>query len=493
MIEPISIDLASLNIPSLVPMMVAIVGALSIICIDLVNKNLDKSLYIVLAMLFLAVDFVTVIGFNGAIRGFFDLMLVDGISILAQAIIIIGTAFFILLGFTKQRFQEQRYPEYIALFLFMAGGFQFMVSSDSLILILVGLETASMALYVMIAMHNRDRAIEAAIKYFTMGALSTAFFAFGAMVFYALTGSVELSKISLVLVASEFENYGVILLGVVFMLGALGFKLSLVPFHLWVADVYEGSSAQLAGFISTVPKIAAFVVALRFFEIFVSVDNEWVETILFAIIVLTMTLPNLIALVQTDIKRMLAFSSISHAGFVFSAILIESTQATIGLFLYWILFALANLGMFTLLWINRNKAQKESSDNQMINYSGLIKTAPAFALLNGLFLLTLAGIPPFSVFWGKMYLISSAINNGYMILAFVMILNSAIAVYYYLRPIVYMFFREKIAQKETIIGTNSTLMLKVIVASCAVFAIISVGLIDILIETISFYVQISGY
>ncbi len=219
MIPAVNIDLASLNIGTLAPMMVAIVGALVILCIDLANKKLDKSLYVMLAVLFLIIDFGTIIGFSGSIRGMFDLMLFDGISMLSQGVIVIASTLFILLSMTKQRFHENQYPEYFALYLFMIAGFQFMVSSDSLILIFVGLETASMALYTMIAMHNRTKAIEAAIKYFTMGALAAAFFAFGSLIFYALTGTVELGKMSEILVASNFANYPLILVGVVFILG----------------------------------------------------------------------------------------------------------------------------------------------------------------------------------------------------------------------------------------------------------------------------------
>jgi len=286
MIQPISVDLASLNIPSLVPMLVVIAGALVILCIDLFSKEMDKSFYVMLSILFLLIDLGTVVGYNGGLRGFFDVMLVDGIAILSQMIIVVGSMFFIALALSQKRFNEYRYPEYFALFLFMVAGFQFMVASDNLILIFVGLETASMALYTLIAMHNRDKSTEAAIKYFTMGALAAAFFAFGSMVFYAITGSVELHKISEVLVSSNFDSYGLILVGVVFMIGALGFKLSLVPFHIWVPDVYEGSPAALAGFMAIIPKIAGFVVALRFFEIFVAVDNKWIEMILYIMVIL---------------------------------------------------------------------------------------------------------------------------------------------------------------------------------------------------------------
>jgi NADH-quinone oxidoreductase subunit N len=492
-IPPVSIEFASLNFGTIVPMLVAIVGALVILIIDLVNRNLDKSLYIMLTVLFLIVDFGVLIGFSGNVRGFFDLMLVDGISILSQAVIVIASLLFIFTAMGKLRFQEYRYPEYFALYLFMIAGFQFMVSSDSLILIFVGLETASMSLYTIIAMHNRKNALEAAIKYFTMGALATAFFAFGSMIFYALTGTVELGLMSQILVESNFDNYPVMLIGVIFMLGALAFKISLVPFHVWVPDVYEGATAALAGFMSIVPKMAGFVVALRFFEIFIASGDRFVEIILYVIVVLSMTIPNIIALLQNDINRMLAYSSISNAGFAMAAILIGTTQATNALFLYWIMFLVTNLGGFTMLWLNRSKDYKFSSDHALEKYSGLIKSSPFTATMMGLFLLSLAGIPPFALFWGKMYLIGASVNAGYMLLALIMVINSAIAGYYYLKPIVYMFLKEPIEGNEVKYMANATTSIKTVIGFCAIITILSIFMVDPLLEIISYYVQTSGY
>ena len=492
-ITPIDIEFASLNFTTIVPMLIAIVGALLILCIDLVNKKLDKSLYVMITVLFLLIDLGALASFSSDVRGFFDLLLVDGIAILSQGIIVIASIFFVLTAMGKLRFQEYRYPEYFALYLFMIAGFQFMVSSDSLILILVGLETASMALYTIIAMHNRLNALEAAIKYFTMGALSTAFFAFGSLIFYAVTGTVELGKISEVLVASNFENYPLVLLGVIFMLGALGFKLSLVPYHTWVADVYEGSTAALAGFLSIVPKLAGFVVALRFFEIFIAANDPFVEIILYITVVLTITIPNIIALLQKDISRMLAYSSISNAGFAMSAILIGTTQATQALFLYWLMFLITNLGAFSMLWINRSKNSTNfSSDHTLEKYSGLIKREPFAALMMGLFLFSLAGVPPFALFWGKLYLIGSAVNAGYIILALIMVINSAIAGYYYLKPIVHIFLKEAEPNSEKLLE-NSTVSIKGIIGFCGILVIFSILLIEPLLDIISYYVQISGY
>jgi NADH-quinone oxidoreductase subunit N len=494
MITPVSVDLASLNMPTLVPMLVAIVGGLVILTIDLVSKELHKSFYVMLTILFLLIDLGAVVGFNSPIKGFFDVMLMDGIAIISQMIILVASILFILLALSQGRFHEYRYPEYFGLFLFMVAGFQFMVASDNLILIFVGLETASLSLYVLIAMHNRDKSTEAAIKYFTMGALAAAFFAFGAMIFYALTGSVELGKISEVLVSSNFNNYLIVLVGVVFILAGLGFKLSLVPFHTWAADVYEGSSAAMAGYMSIVPKIATFIVALRFFEIFISVENAWVQTVLYIVVVVTMTLPNMIALTQTDVKRMLAYSSISHAGFVMGAILVGTTQAIESIFFYWILFLFTNLGAFAMIWINRQKrSHGMMSDHPFEKFSGLIQKSPITAVIMGLFMLSLAGVPPFSLFWGKMYLMGAAVNGGFIILALIMAINSAISAYYYLKLIVYMFLKDPISNDRIEFHGNSNKTLMTVVGISALFTIGAIFFLEPLLNMISYYVQISGY
>jgi len=494
MIVPISVNIEDLNLPTLFPMMIAIIGALVILCIDLASKNLHKSLYVMLTVLVLFIDLGSVIGYGGVTRGFFDVMFVDGIATLTQIIIIIASVLFVLLSLSKQRFHEYKYPEYFALFLFMTAGYQFMVASDNLILIFVGLETSSLALYTLIAMHNRDKSTEAAIKYFTMGAVAASFIAFGSMIFYALTGSVELGQISAALVSDDFNNYALVFVGVVFILGGLGFKLSLVPFHTWAPDVYEGSNSALAGYMSIVPKIATFVVALRFFEIFVSVQNTWVELILYIIVVVTMTVANMAALIQKDVKRMLAFSSISHAGFVMGAILIGTSQATQGLFLYWILFSVTNFGAFAMLWVNRSKDNASyESDHPFESFAGLIKISPIVAVIMGLFMLSLAGIPPFSLFWGKMFLLSATLNAGYIILAIIMALNSAIAVYYYLKLIVYMFLKDSKDTQNVVSMQNASNYAKTLIIITAVLSATAIFYIDPLLDMISEYVQISGY
>lgn len=502
MLAPVNVSIESLNLMTLVPMLIPIIGALLIIVIDLFKSEQDKSLYVMLSLLILGVDFVALVDSagvfanNGTIMGVFDVMLIDGLAILSQFIIVGASMLFIPLALTHKRFHEFSYPEFLALFLFMIAGFQFMVSTDNLILVFVGLETASLALYTLIAMHNRDKSFEAAIKYFTMGALAAGFFSFGSMVFYALTGSVEINKIAAVLAANNYEDIGFVLIAVVFLLASFGFKLSMVPFHTWTPDVYEGSAAPLAGYMSIVPKIAAFIVAMRLFEFLIHSGVVWLEVILYIGVVMTMTMANVWALVQTDVKRMLAYSSISHAGFVMAAILIGTTQSNSALFLYWILFSFTNLGSFSMLWISRQKnlPAHQQSDHSYDKFSGMVKTAPVAATIMGLFMLSLAGIPPFALFWGKIYMISSAITGGYTVLALIMALNSAIAGYYYLKLIVYMFMKDPIAQNNAhVYNSNATLPLRTIIGIAAIGTIFAFIVVNQLLEFVTLFVYNSGY
>jgi len=495
MLEPITISIESLNITSLLPMAITVFGALMIICIDLMTKTLSRSFYTILTVLIILLSLSSVIGYAGENRGFFDVVLVDGISLMTQMIILITSALFVPLSLGGKRFQEFAMAEFYALFLFMITGFQFMVASDNLILIFIGLETASLALYTLIAMHNRKKAHEAAIKYFTMGALAAGFFVMSALIFYTLTGSVEIYQIADGLAQRNFEPLVAILAGTVFMIAALGFKLSIVPFHTWTPDVYEGSSSALAGYMSVVPKIAGFVVAMRLFEMLIGSGVIWLEYILYGAVVLTMSMGNILALVQEDVKRMLAFSSIAHAGFVFSAILIGTTESNAGLFLYWILFMFTNLGAFTMLWAMRHR--KNLWDNRyqhpFTKFSGMVKVMPTSAVIMGIFMFALAGMPPFSVFWGKLYLMSAAVNSGFIILAIVMAINSAIAVYYYMKLIVYMFLKEPVTEDNHIYSTNNSTILKVIIGFAVLVTTISVVMVEPILEIITNYIISSGF
>jgi len=496
MLQPINVSLESLNLITLAPMLIAIAGGLVILILDLINDKLHKSLYVMLTILILVVDFGATLGLNVNERGFFDVMLIDGISIISQLMIIVGSIIFIPLALTSKRFHEYSYPEFFALFLFMIAGFQFMVASDNLILIFVGIETASLALYTLIAMHNRANSYEAAVKYFTMGALAAAFYAMGSAVVYALTGSVELYKVAEVL-ATRLNETGLMIAifgSSVLLLVAFSFKLSLFPFHTWAPDVYEGASAPLAGYMSVVPKIAAFVVSIRIFGMYIDLGIEWVRITILVLAVLTMTLANIMALVQEDVKRMLAYSSISHAGFIMAALALDTTEGTTSIFLYYALFMFTNLGAFAMLWISRHKHRRfdKRYDHPYEKFAGFIHIMPIGAVIMGLFMLSLAGVPPFSVFWGKIYVMQAAVNSGYIWLAIVMGLNSAIAAYYYLKLIVYMFLMDPIKDVDTVYY-NLSKPLMAVIGMATVATVAAIFYMQPLVSYLYYMISASGY
>ena len=496
MLEPINVSLESLNLISLAPMLIAIAGGLIILIIDLLNGKLHKSLYVMLTILVLFIDFGSVLGLNVNERGFFDVILIDGISIISQLMIIGGSMIFIPLALTSKRFHEYSYPEFFALFLFMIAGFQFMVASDNLVLIFVGLETASLSLYTLIALHNRANSYEAAVKYFTMGALAAAFFAMGSAVVYALTGSVELYKVAEVL-ATRMNETGLMIAifgSSVLLLVAFAFKISLFPFHTWAPDVYEGASAPLAGYMSVVPKVAAFVVSIRIFGMYIDLGIEWVRWTILIIAVLTMTLANIMALVQNDVKRMLAYSSISHAGFIMAALALDTTEGNTAIFLYYALFMFTNLGAFAMLWISRHKTRRFNVlyDHPYEKFSGLIQIMPMGAVVMGLFMFSLAGVPPFSVFWGKIYVMQAAVNAGYIWLAIIMGLNSAIAAYYYLKLIVYMFLKDPVKDVD-VVYYNISKPLMVIIGFATVATVAAIFYVQPLVSYLYYMISASGY
>ncbi|MDO5045116.1 NADH-quinone oxidoreductase subunit NuoN [Campylobacter sp.] len=490
------LNLDELNLASIAPMLSLIVFGLFILCIGTFKKDLSRTFYTVFCLIAIMLNIGIVMDSDRFMTGFFGLMVIDGISILSQLVILTASALFIPLALSTKRFFEYEMSEYYALFLFMIAGFEFMVSSNNLILIFIGLETSSLALYTLIALHNKKKSIEAAIKYFTMGALGAGFFVFGAAMFYLSSGSVEIGFAGEVIKELNLQDSMIVILGCVFMFSAIGFKLSLIPFHTWVPDVYEGTNAPLAGYMSVVPKVAGFIVALRLFESLAHSGIAWVHDMLYIVAVLTMTLANVMALVQRDVKRMLAFSSIAHAGFVLCAIVIGTTTANTALFLYWIMFLFANLGAFSMLWVARCDdvvCWDRRFKHPYEKFAGMIRTLPSYAVIMGIFMISLAGIPPFSVFWGKIYLVLAAVSSDHIALAVIMMINSALAIYYYLKLVVYMFLKEPVVKDKNLYIANTSSALKVIVGFAVMATITAIFMINPLLKIISSYVVASGF
>ncbi|HXW84089.1 MAG TPA: NADH-quinone oxidoreductase subunit N, partial [Candidatus Binataceae bacterium] len=305
--------------------------------------------------------------------------------------------------------------------------------------IFLGLETMSIAVYVLVGLLRRDpRSNEASIKYFLLGAFSTGFLLYGIALVYGATGSIKLAAIHAALNGDMLSN-PLLLLGVALMLIGFGFKVAAVPFHMWTPDVYQGAPTPVTAFMAVGVKLGAFAAFVRIFMIdLAGVSAHW-QMVLWILAVLTMTAGNLIALVQTDIKRMLAYSAIAHAGYILVGMTAADSTAG-GAILYYLLgYAFTNIGAFAVvIAVERSGAVGDA----ISSYRGLAWRAPALALAMTIFMLSLTGVPPLAGFVGKFYIFSAAVSQGFVVLTVIAVLNSVASAYYYISVVVAMYMEE---------------------------------------------------
>ena len=336
--------------------------------------------------------------------------------------------------------------EYFILALMSILGMMVMVSGHSLLTLYMGLEIMSLSLYALIA-SARDRAvaIEAALKYFVLGAIASGLLLYGMSMIYGITGSLDIAQISNFARASTLASQQTLILnfGLVFLVIGVAFKLGAVPFHMWVPDVYQGSPTSVTMFLSTVPKIAAIALLIRLLIDGLGDLQHYWSDLLMIIAVLSIALGSLVALMQSNIKRMLAYSTISHIGFVllgFVTGVVEGYGAAVFYVLVYILMSLAAFGSIIAL----NKSGFEA--DQISDYQGLSKHSPWFALIILVVMLSMAGVPPFIGFYSKLFILQQVIAEGYVILAVIAVVFAVISAYYYLQIIKTMYFDD--ADKE---------------------------------------------
>ncbi|HHT9119586.1 MAG TPA: NADH-quinone oxidoreductase subunit N [Candidatus Hypogeohydataceae bacterium YC41] len=320
--------------------------------------------------------------------------------------------------------------KYYPLILFATLGMMLLVSSMDLLLMFLSLELLSISMYVLVG-SQRDRWVssEAAIKYILTGAFASGFLLFGIALVYGATGTISFTKLESLLSGLTGEGLPLLKMGVLLMMVGLGFKIAMVPFHMWAPDVYEGAPTPITGFLSTGSKIAAFALILRLFNNpFNHLFSDWVG-ILWILAVLSMTIGNVAALLQKNVKRMLAYSSIAHVGYLLVAFIALSTRAMEAVVLYFTLYAIMGLTAFGCI-TSLTSGEKERLKQE--DYTSLGYTQPVQAVILSVCLLSLAGIPLTAGFIGKFYLFSSAVDAGYVGLAVIAVLNSAVSLYYYL-------------------------------------------------------------
>jgi NADH-quinone oxidoreductase subunit N len=425
----------------LLPLMAVALGAIVVILIGVRVEDEDSAGLGFLALVTILAAFVLVLFTLGQNHTAFGGSLVtDDYAAFFEALILIATAITVAMSLSYVADTALAGAEYYGLLLFAAFGMMLMAAAGDLIIIFLGLETMSIAVYALAGFMRRDaRSSEAAMKYFLLGAFSTGFLLYGIALIYGATGTIRLEAIRTAL-ASGIASNPYLLLGVGLMLIGFGFKVAAVPFHMWTPDAYEGAPTPVTAFMAVGVKLAAFAGFMRVFMVHLGpVSTDW-TTALWAIAALTMTVGNIVALVQENIKRMLAYSAIAHAGYLIVAMAASPVPAAGGAMLYYLLaYAFTNLGAFAVVVALERSGEPHG---QISDYRGLARSHPGLAAAMTLFMLSLTGVPPLGGFLGKFYIFSAALNAGLVWLVIIAGLNSVISAYYYIRVIVAMYMQE---------------------------------------------------
>jgi len=387
---------------------------------------------------------------------FWNMVQVDGFSVFFHVLVIAIAAVVVLSSYEYMAVQRIRAGEYYALILFGVVGMALMSSAVELVLIFIALEISSISSYVLAGFRRHEASsAEASLKYFLLGSFATAFFLYGVAMMFGATGSTNIDRISRTLKAGPIPLLAYVAVALMFV--GLGFKVAAAPFHIWTPDVYEGAPAPVVGFMSTAPKAAAFAVLLRLVFVINVHALFWVIWIAAA---LSMTLGNVGALVQNNVKRMLAYSSIAHAGYLLVAFAASPQLGTSAAMFYTAAYAAMNLGAFAVVSHFANAGERFVT---LEDYEGLGRSSPLLAATLTIFLLSLIGIPMTGGFFAKFYVFSAAVKANLIWLTVIGVLNSGVGAYYYLRIIVMMYMRE--SRKEVPV-TPAPLALRLALAAC---------------------------
>jgi NADH-quinone oxidoreductase subunit N len=381
----------------------------------------------------------TVLLWGSDVTGFQGMAVLDNLTLFATLVIGYATGLVLLesIDYLKRRGMES--GEFYILVLFAAAGMVIMAGANDLIVVFLGLETMSLALYVLAGFFRTEiQAGEASMKYFLLGAFASGFFLYGIALIYGATASTNLDKIGAAVKAGAGRD-PLLLIGFALLLVGFGFKISAVPFHMWTADVYEGAPTSVTAFIATGSKAAAFAALLRLLlESLRPLQGEW-TWLFWVLAVLSMTLGNVVAIAQQNLKRMLAYSSIAHVGYMLVGIVAGGGLGGGSVLFYLLVYTFTTAGAFGIILLLERSGEEAVGVGDT---AGLATRHPLAALALALFLLSLVGIPPTAGFVGKFYLFGAAVRSGYVWLAVIGVLNSAAAAYYYLRIIVNMYMRE---------------------------------------------------
>ncbi len=425
-----------LNLEVALPELILSCGAMALLMLGVATKRDRGELVLWLAILILVLAGVSVARSEGTETLFHGSFIVDPFARIMKLLTLTGAAAALLMSIDYWRQAGGVKFEFPVLVLLASTGMMMMISANDLISLYVGLELQSLALYV-VAAFNRDssRSAEAGLKYFVLGALSSGMLLYGASLVYGFTGSTDFATIAAAVQPSG-ENIGLIF-GLVFLMAGFAFKISAVPFHMWTPDVYEGAPTPVTAFFAAAPKLAAMALTVRVLvTAFPAVTIQWQQIVTFLAIA-SMALGSFAAIGQTNIKRLMAYSSIGHMGYALVGLAAGSAEGVQGVIIYLAIYLAMTLGTFACILAMRRDGRMVEDISEL---SGLSRTSPGMAFLLAMLLFSLAGIPPLAGFFAKFYVFLAAIHAGLYALAVIGVLLSVVGAYYYLRIVKIMYF-----------------------------------------------------
>lgn len=429
---------ANLNFNLLAPEIALAVSGFAILILSITRWGKDAAIWVALSGLLVSF-WLVVSGWGAEESGFFGMVSKDNFAALYNIIFLISGIVALLISQSYLQSKNLNRPEYYALVLFSIVGMMIMAGTYDLIMIFLGLEVMSMPLYVMAGFNRKNlRSNESAIKYFIMGAFATGFLLYGIALIYGASASTDLRLLAANFTTLQQTSPWMLYGGATLTLVGFAFKVAAVPFHMWAPDVYQGAPTPVTAFFSVGPKAAGFAALMRIFEHGFAQMGD-IEPFLWALAALTMVIGNLLALFQNNIKRMLAYSSIAHAGYILVALTVGGESAVAAGLYYLVAYTFFNLGAFAILTILDTRA---GTDSRFDEINGMGARHPYLASLLALFMISLAGFPPTAGFFGKFYIFSGAVENGYIWLTIVGVMASFVSVYYYLKVVVYCFFNK---------------------------------------------------
>lgn len=433
------------SILALSPLSILVIASLFILLLDVFLKKENRNYLAYISMAFLVFcGYVSLVLWNKNYSYFNKNLLLDNFSLFLIFILVILTLFVILISIRYISLQNVNHGEYYALLLLALSGMIIMLSTKDLLVIFLGLEVLSISSYALAGLkRNDERSSEAAVKYFLLGSLASAFLVYGIALLFGASHSTSISTI-----IKHFQSHNSLSLTALFGLGLVvigfGFKIAVVPFHMWTPDVYQGAPTPITAFFSVGPKAVGFAVLLRIFSPYwqTALDSQLIFSLLWIISALTMAAGNLIALRQTNVKRILAYSSIAHAGYLMIAILAQDGSSLV---FYLMVYLFMNIGAFAAV-IALSKKDREYIELE--DYAGIGFKYPWIGATFSIFLLSLAGFPPTGGFLAKFYVFSAAVRQGLVPLVIIAVMASLVSVFYYLRIIVFMYMREPAHEVE---------------------------------------------